>query len=120
MAQELLDGKDYHEDLLEGLTETIITPKMPERKRMMMDKADAFISLPGGLGTIDELTEVMNEYSCKFHEKPIGLLNTNGFYDKFREWFHHSAEEGFMYHIKAHSFTYEENPVTLVEELIKK
>lgn len=114
MSQDLLDGVDYHETILEGLTETIIVPNLTKRKRLMIDKADGFIALPGGLGTIDEVTEVMDEYSCGFHQKPVGLLNTNGYYNHFKMWFTNAYEEGFMYHVSPDAFTYEEDPIKLL------
>jgi uncharacterized protein (TIGR00730 family) len=120
MAAELLEGVDYHEDLFDGLTETIIAKTMPERKRMMIQKSDGFITLPGGLGTIDELTEVMNEVSCGFHHKPIGILNTDGYYDYFKKWFEHARKEKFVYHVDPRAFIYEEEPIELLNKLQEK
>jgi uncharacterized protein (TIGR00730 family) len=65
----------------EALSELHITSTMHTRKALMADRADAFIALPGGFGTFEELFEVLAWYTLKIHQKPIILLNTDGFYD---------------------------------------
>lgn len=64
-----------------------IVSDMTERKKGLFDPADAFISLPGGLGTLEELAEIISWRQLDFHNKPIVLLNTNGFYDPLRSFF---------------------------------
>ena len=66
----------------EGLTELHITENMHQRKLMMQELSDGFIALPGGFGTLEELFEVLTWQQLGLHEKPIGLLNVNGFYDE--------------------------------------
>jgi uncharacterized protein (TIGR00730 family) len=66
--------------------ELITTADMVSRKTVMMEKADAFLVLPGGLGTLDELLEVWTTASLDLHAKPVVLLNHNGFYTGFLEW----------------------------------
>ena len=63
----------------------------------MIKKADAFIALPGGFGTMDELTEVVDGYQIGLHTKPIGVLNVNNFYGGFLDWITNAIEEDFMY-----------------------
>lgn len=117
MPDELLDSIGYTEDLQTGLTEVIRPKTISERKQVMMEKANGFIALPGGLGTLDEVAEAMNEYSVGSHKKPIGLLNTDGYYDHIKAWLDFAQQEGFLYHIKASSFFYEEDPTALLQKL---
>lgn len=63
------------------LTELITVKTMHERKALMHDKSDAFIALPGGFGTLEELFEILTWAQLNLHQKPIGILNINGFYD---------------------------------------
>lgn len=67
----------------EGISELIVAPDMKERKSMMREKADAFIALPGGWGTLEEITEVITLKQLGIHNKPIIFLNTNDFYEYF-------------------------------------
>lgn len=64
-----------------SLTELITVQTMHERKALMHDKSDAFIALPGGFGTLEELFEILTWAQLNLHQKPIGILNVNGFYD---------------------------------------
>jgi uncharacterized protein (TIGR00730 family) len=66
-----------------AITELITTPDMFERKRQMVDRADAFIILPGGLGTLDELLDVVTLRQLGYHDKPIVLVNVGGYWDPF-------------------------------------
>lgn len=68
---------------------------MHERKAAMSEMADAFIALPGGLGTFEELFEVLCWAQIGIHRKPIGLLNVNGYFDPLVEMVRHSVQEGF-------------------------
>lgn len=75
--------------------EMIITTSMDERKKLMREKSDAFIALPGGFGTLEEILEVITLKQLDYHQKPIVFINTNGFYDKLLEQFELSYTEGF-------------------------
>ncbi len=79
-----------------GLTETVVTEDMHSRKAKMAELADAFIALPGGLGTFEELFEVITWAQLGVHQKPIGLLNVAGFYDPLLYLINHSIELGFV------------------------
>jgi len=70
-----------------SVSELIITEDMKSRKAKMADLADAFIALPGGFGTLEELVEVITLKQLSYHHKPIVVINTNGFYDKLLELF---------------------------------
>jgi uncharacterized protein (TIGR00730 family) len=79
-----------------GITELHVTSTMHTRKALIGEKADAFIALPGGFGTFEELFEVLAWHTLKLHAKPILLLNTNGFYDKLLTFLDHCVTEGML------------------------
>jgi uncharacterized protein (TIGR00730 family) len=79
-----------------GITELHVTSTMHTRKALIGEKADAFIALPGGFGTLEELFEVLAWHTLKLHKKPILLLNTHGFYDKLLAFLDHCVEEGLL------------------------
>lgn len=79
-----------------GITELHITSNMHTRKALIGEKADAFIALPGGFGTLEELFEVLAWHTLKIHAKPILLLNINGFYDKLLIFLDHCVAEGML------------------------
>jgi len=78
------------------LTKLHITKGMHERKALMTELSDAFISLPGGLGTLDELFEIWTWAQLGLHRKPIGLLNSLHYYDDLLKFLKHSSEEQFV------------------------
>ncbi len=90
----------FKEELIEAVhlecDEIIYTDSMRERKRIMEDMADAFIIVPGGMGTLEEFFEVLTLKQLCRHNKPIALYNINGYYDKLQELLMHCASEGFM------------------------
>jgi uncharacterized protein (TIGR00730 family) len=79
-----------------GITELHITDTMHTRKALMGEKSDAFIILPGGFGTFEEMFEVLAWQTLKLHQKPILLLNLNGFYDKLLGFLDHCVAEGML------------------------
>jgi uncharacterized protein (TIGR00730 family) len=79
-----------------GLTELHIVRTMHERKAMMAELADAFIALPGGIGTFEELFEVWTWSQLGYHAKPCGLLDIAGFYDGLSSFIDHVVDEGFL------------------------
>jgi uncharacterized protein (TIGR00730 family) len=79
-----------------GITELHVTSTMHTRKALMGEKADAFIALPGGFGTFEELFEVLAWHSLKIHAKPILLLNINGFYNKLLAFLDYCVAEGML------------------------
>jgi hypothetical protein len=78
-----------------GLTELHVVPDMHTRKRMMVENADAFIILPGGLGTLDEAFEILTWKKLKLHNKPVIVFNQNGYWDMFMGLINHAIKEGF-------------------------
>jgi uncharacterized protein (TIGR00730 family) len=79
-----------------GITELHVTSTMHTRKALMAERADAFIALPGGFGTFEELFEVLAWHTLKIHAKPILLLNINGFYSKLLTFLDHCVAEGML------------------------
>jgi uncharacterized protein (TIGR00730 family) len=78
------------------LTELRVVDSMRERKAMMAELADAFISLPGGFGTLEEFSEILTGMQLGLHQKPHALLNVEGFYDPLLAFFDHAAAESFI------------------------
>ena len=85
-----------HEVVHRGLTELHVVESMHERKVMMAQMADAFIVLPGGMGTLDEMFEVLTLTQLGMHRKACGLLNVAGFYDRLVDFLEHAVEERFI------------------------
>lgn len=79
-----------------GLTELHVVPTMHLRKQMMAERADVFIALPGGIGTLEELYEVWTWRQLGYHDQPIGLLNVQGYYDDLLRFMARTVSEGFL------------------------
>lgn len=79
-----------------GCTELHVVPGMHERKRMFTDLADGFLTIPGGVGTMDELWEAISWSQLGYHRKPVGLLNVAGFYDGLIAFNAHMIDVGFI------------------------
>lgn len=77
--------------------EILITHNMHERKQKMFEQSDAFIALPGGIGTLEEIVEMITWAQLGRHNKPIAFLNTNGFWDPMLELIDHMREAGFIH-----------------------
>ena len=78
------------------IQEVVVAQTLLERKDIFMQRSDAFIVLPGGVGSLDELAEVMCSNQLGIINKPIGILNTNGYYDYLLAWMKKAVEEGFV------------------------
>src|SRR5262245_3618611 len=77
-------------------TELVVVDTMHARKALMADRADAFVALPGGYGTCDELFEILTWGQLGIHRKPVGLLNVNGFFTPLLGWLDHVVREGLL------------------------
>lgn len=77
-------------------TELIVVDTMHERKRIMAERADAFLALPGGIGTLEELFEVWTWRQLGYHDKPVGVLNAGGYYDGLLAFLQSTVAHGFM------------------------
>lgn len=84
------------ESALAAVTELIVTGDMHERKRLMFEKSDAFIALPGGIGTLEELVEQLTWAQLGRHKKPIVLANIDGFWTPFLDLLHHMKSDTFI------------------------
>ncbi|MDJ0897869.1 MAG: TIGR00730 family Rossman fold protein [Xenococcus sp. MO_188.B8] len=80
----------------ENLTKLHIVKSMHERKALMANSADAFIAMPGGYGTLEELAEIITWAQLNLHNKPIGILNIDNYYKSLLEFFNKSVNEGFL------------------------
>jgi uncharacterized protein (TIGR00730 family) len=86
----------------EGLTELLKVDSMHERKLMMSDRCDAIVALPGGFGTMDELFEILTWAQLGLHQKPVGILNTEGFFDGLLTFIESMSEQGFVSPVHQH------------------
>ncbi len=112
MPHFLAEKEIFHE----GITKLHVVETMSERKNLLADLADGFIALPGGLGTLDEYFEMLTLTQLRIQNKPVGILNTNGFYDKMRDFFDHVVQQGFIREEHRQSFLMNEK----LEELLKQ
>lgn len=92
IPQGLVDREVAHG----GLTELHIVHSMHERKALMAELSDAFVALPGGLGTLEELFEILTWAQLGLHHKPVGILNVAGYYDALVAFVDHTVEAGFV------------------------
>ncbi len=90
---EHLSAKEIAHD---GLSELHVVPSMHARKAMMAERSRAFLALPGGVGTFEELLEILTWSLLGLHRKPVGLLNVEGYYDPLIALLDHSVSEGFL------------------------
>lgn len=92
IPQALVDAEVAHR----GLTELHVVPGMHERKKAFTDLADGFVTIPGGTGTMDELWEALSWAQLGYHSDPVGLLNTQGYYDDLVAFWEKMATVGFL------------------------
>lgn len=100
------------------LTESHVVESMHERKAMMSDLSDAYLAMPGGFGTMDELFEALTWAQVGLHAKPIGLLNTEGYYDALLTWVQRGLDEGFVPSALSTALVVENEPAALIERLL--
>ena len=115
MPQALVDKEVAHS----GLDELIVTQSMHERKSRMADLSDAFIALPGGIGTLEELFEIWTWAQLGFHQKPCGILNTKGYFDSLLLFLDEAVEAGFVKKTHRKMLICSEDPEELLEILGK-
>ena len=115
LPQALSDLELAHQ----GLSQLHIVQNMHERKQKMADLADGFIMLPGGIGTLEEFFEVWGWLQLGFHEKPLGLLNIDGYYDDLLKFMQKSVAENFVMSEHNELALVAEQPDELVEKLLQ-
>lgn len=101
----------------EGLTELIVVDSMHARKLAMAQLSDAFVALPGGFGTLEEIFEVTTWTQLNYHLKPVGLLNVAGFYDHLLAYLTHAGEQGFIRPVHQGLLTSATGPEELLERM---
>jgi hypothetical protein len=99
------------------LTRLEVVADMHTRKSRLVELADAFIALPGGFGTLDEFFEILTWAQIGLHQKPIGLLNTCGYFTTLLEWIEQAQSQGFIYAEHRALFNYAEFPGDLLEAM---
>ncbi len=100
-----------------GLSELVVVESMHQRKQAMAERANAFLALSGGIGTLEELFEVWTWRQLGHHDQPIGLLNTAGYYDALLTFMHRSVESGFVSARTLAMIEVGNDPVALLERL---
>ncbi len=113
IPQSLVDKEVSHN----GLTELKVVNTMHERKAIMAEMSDGFIALPGGLGTIEELFEVLTWSQLGFHKKPCSLLNIKQYYNSLSKFLDHAVEEQFIKPIHREMLLVEDDPSKLLDAM---
>jgi uncharacterized protein (TIGR00730 family) len=100
-----------------GLNELHVVETMHERKQMMAERSDAFVALPGGIGTFEELFEVWTWRQLGYHDKPLGLLNVDGYYDTLLDFLHKTERSGFVNAAQRELLQVDSDPRALLDRL---
>ena len=108
----LLEKEIVHQ----GLTELHVVDSMHERKSMMATLADGFIAMPGGFGTLEEIVEIVTWGQLRFHDKPCGLLNVDGYFDHLLSYLDHANHEGFLRSENRDMLLSDENAAGLLQQ----
>ncbi len=113
MPKGLFSGEMVHKDL----TKLIEVENMHERKQTMAELSDGFIALPGGLGTFEELFEVLSWAQLGIHKKPIGILNISNFFDPLLHMINNTCTEGFMNVSNIKLISVSDTPLELIKQM---
>lgn len=113
MPKNLVEKEVAHNNL----TKLIVVDSMQERKRLMAEMSDAFIALPGGFGTFDELAEMLTFNQLRIHDKPLGLLNVENYFINLLLFFDHAVNEGFVRKEHRDNIIVENSVETLLKNL---
>ena len=116
IPQQLVDRELAHA----GLTRLFVVKNMHERKAMMAELSDGFIAMPGGMGTLEELFEMLTWSQLGIHRKPIGVLNTGGFYDLLAAFVMHQHREAFVREDHVGLMMVEPEPEALLARLLAR
>lgn len=113
IPQHLMRPEVAHQEL----TELIVVDSMHERKRIMAERSDAFIILPGGYGTLEEMFEMVTWLQLRLQAKPVGVVNVEGYFDSLLHFLEHCAGEGFIRRADWDLVIVEHAPALLFERL---
>jgi hypothetical protein len=113
IPQSLMDREVGHQ----GLTELHVVDTMHQRKLLMAERSDAFIALPGGIGTFDELFEVWSWRQLGYHDKPLGLLNVQSYYDALLAFMAQTVDQGFVAPPQHGLLQVDTDPIALIERI---
>ena len=100
------------------LKEIVVADTLLDRKDEFMSRSDAFVVLPGGVGSLDELAEIMASNQLGIINKPVGILNTEGYYDHLLSWFNLAVGEGFISPANLKELLVSDSPQELVEMIV--
>ena len=114
IPQSLADKELAHPDL----SRLHVVPTMHERKQLMAELSDAFIALPGGIGTLEEILEVLTWTQLGFHHKPCAFLNTGCFYEPLMEFLQSTVDQRFVRQDYLDTILVEKDPATLLKKLL--
>lgn len=113
IPQALMDKEVGHREL----THLHVVKDMHERKALMAELSDGFVAMPGGIGTLEELFEILTWSQLGFHQKPIGVLNVDGFYDGLIAFLQNQVAQGFVKDNQASLMMHETTPLALMIRL---
>jgi uncharacterized protein (TIGR00730 family) len=113
IPRALVDREIAHRDV----ADMRVVGSMHERKALMAEEADAFVALPGGFGTLDELVEIITWRQLGLHSKPIGLLDAGGFWEPFTALVEHLRDAGFL-RVDPGQILYDDDAARLLERLL--
>ena len=113
IPQHLMDKEVGHT----GLTELIVTQTMHERKMIMAERTNGFIAMPGGIGTLEEIIEVMTWSQLDLHPYPVCFYNVNGYYNTLFSFLEHMIKEGFLKQAYVDNLILEEDPKKLISRI---
>jgi uncharacterized protein (TIGR00730 family) len=112
IPQSLVDKEVAHD----GLTELHVVQSMHARKAMIGDLSDAFVAMPGGTGTLEDIIESLTWAQLRFHDKPCGLLNVGGYYNGLLQFLDHATAEEFLRPAHRSMLQVDDDPLSLLEK----
>jgi uncharacterized protein (TIGR00730 family) len=113
IPRQLVEREVAHQEL----DDLRVVRSMHERKALMAELADAFVAIPGGIGTLEELVEVFTWAQLGMHQKPVALLDLDGYYARLVDFFDHAAAEGFLRSATRQMLVVESDPARMIERL---
>ncbi|MCB0804267.1 MAG: TIGR00730 family Rossman fold protein [Bacteroidales bacterium] len=114
IPQKIMDMEIAHN----GLTKLHVVETMHERKALMAQLSDGFITLPGGFGTLDELSEVLTYNQLRYYDKPVGILNVNSYFDGLLQFLDHCMDQGFVRPEHRNNIHIADNAPELIEKML--